>query len=527
MDVLLPLFVAFPLASAALAVIVPQRRVREALALAVPGLAILAGGWLFHYTSTHGTIAHNVGLYVGGVAIPFAADAFSAIMLVTTAIVTLAANWFAVAAQETRARFYPALSLMLFTGVSGALLTADLFNLFVFIEVMLLPSYGLMAMTGTWSRLASGRIFVLVNLLTSTVLLIGVVFVYGVVGAVNIAALAGAARGHGPVTVAMGIVVLALAVKAGVFPVHTWLPRTYPGTSPAVMGLFSGLHTKVAVYALFRIYVMIFDLDPRWNWTIIVVMVISMLIGGFAGLAETTMRQVIGYQMVNGMPFILVVFAFSQHAPRLALAAGLLYALHHMITIGSLVLTSGAIEETYGTGHLRKLSGLARREPWLAFFFAAGAFSVVGFPPFSGLWGKVAVVVTVARAGDARAWLVIAAIILASFGALLSMLRVWREVFWGKPMNRAQVPRHLAVAPRLIWPGAVMMLLSLGMFFGAGPLFGAATTATSGLLDVPSYQRAVLGDPHSAVGQAAHADVPSGARTVGAPAGAGESEVRS
>ena len=379
----------------------------------------------------------------------------------------------------------------------GALLTADLFNLFVFIEVMLLPSYGLITMTGSWSRLAGGRMFVLVNLLTSTVLLIGVSIVYGVIGTVNLAALAGAAKGNGPLTVAMGLVVLALSVKSGLFPVHTWLPRTYPGTSAAVMGLFSGLHTKVAVYALYRIYVVVFDLDQRWAWTSLIFCVVSMLVGSFAGLAEHAMRRIIAYQMVTGMPYIVVMLAFSADDPTRAVAAGIVYMVHHMITVGSLVLTAGAIEETYGTDLLSRLDGLARRDPLVAAVFAMGAFSIVGFPPFSGLWGKVLVVTEIARAGDWHAWLVIAVIIVASFGALLSMIRLWREVFWG---GNVQLPDGLYVPLTKLSPGAALIVVSVGMFIAGGALIDAAMTAASGLLDVSGYQHAILGDVNAAIG---------------------------
>jgi len=438
-----------------------------------------------------------VGLFAGGVAIPFAADALSAVMIVAASIVAFASNWFALVVGETRARFYPALTLMLLGGVYGALLTADLFNLFVFIEVMLLPSYGLITMTGSWSRLAGGRMFVLVNLLTSTVLLIGVSIVYGVIGTVNLAALAGAAKGNGPLTVAMGLVVLALSVKSGLFPVHTWLPRTYPGTSAAVMGLFSGLHTKVAVYALYRIYVVVFDLDQRWAWTIIIFCVVSMLVGSFAGLAEHAMRRIIAYQMVTGMPYIVVMLAFSADDPTRAVAAGIVYMVHHMITVGSLVLTAGAIEETYGTDLLSRLDGLARRDPLVAAVFAMGAFSIVGFPPFSGLWGKVLVVTEIARAGDWHAWLVIAVIIVASFGALLSMIRLWREAFWG---GNVQLPDGLYVPLTKLAPGAALIVVSVGMFIAGGALIDAAMTAASGLLDVSGYQHAILGDVNAAIG---------------------------
>ena len=476
--VMLPLFMASGLAGAALAVVSPWRVLRDALALVIPALGTVAGVWLFATTAQHGTIAHSVGLFTGGVAIPFAADALSAVMIVAASIVAFTSNWFALVVGETRARFYPALTLMLLGGVYGALLTADLFNLFVFIEVMLLPSYGLITMTGSWSRLAGGRMFVLVNLLTSTVLLIGVSIVYGVIGTVNLAALAGAAKGNGPLTVAMGLVVLALSVKSGLFPVHTWLPRTYPGTSAAVMGLFSGLHTKVAVYALYRIYVVVFDLDQRWAWTIIIFCVVSMLVGSFAGLAEHAMRRIIAYQMVTGMPYIVVMLAFSADDPTRAIAAGLVYMVHHMITVGSLVLTAGAIEETYGTDLLSRLDGLARRDPLVAAVFAMGAFSIVGFPPFSGLWGKVLVVTEIARAGDWHAWLVIAVIIVASFGALLSMIRLWREVFWG---GNVQLPDGLYVPLTKLAPGAALIVVSVGMFIAGGALIDAAMTAASGL----------------------------------------------
>lgn len=495
--VMLPLFMASGLAGAALAVVSPWRVLRDALALAIPALGTVAGIWLFATTAQHGTIAHSVGLFTGGVAIPFAADALSAVMIVAASIVAFASNWFALVVGETRARFYPALTLMLLGGVYGALLTADLFNLFVFIEVMLLPSYGLITMTGSWSRLAGGRMFVLVNLLTSTVLLIGVSIVYGVIGTVNLAALAGAAKGNGPLTVAMGLVVLALSVKSGLFPVHTWLPRTYPGTSAAVMGLFSGLHTKVAVYALYRIYVVVFDLDQRWAWTIIIFCVVSMLVGSFAGLAEHAMRRIIAYQMVTGMPYIVVMLAFSADDPTRAVAAGIVYMVHHMITVGSLVLTAGAIEETYGTDLLSRLDGLARRDPLVAAVFAMGAFSIVGFPPFSGLWGKVLVITEIARAGDWHAWLVIAVIIVASFGALLSMIRLWREVFWG---GNVQLPDGLYVPLTKLAPGAALIVVSVGMFIAGGALIDAAMTAASGLLDVPGYQHAILGDVSAAIG---------------------------
>src|SRR5699024_417996 len=125
---------------------------------------------------------------------------------------------------------------------------------------------------------------------------------------------------------------------------------------------------------------------------------------------------------------------------------------------------------------------------------AAGAFSVVGFPPFSGLWGKAFIVLEVAREASVWSWIVIVAIIIASFGALLSMVRVWRQVFWGGSITTRGVSPALRVSSAKLAPATALMVLSVGMFLLAGPLIDATLTATSGLLDTTGYMDAVLGD---------------------------------
>lgn len=512
---LLPLFAAGPLILSAITAILPKQSLRAAMGIIVPALVSVSAFAVMVRVYSEGPIGHGVGNYPGGVAIPFVADTFSMLMLGVAAAVVAIGAWFAQVAGENTSRFFPALVLMMTTGLSGAFLTADLFNFFVFMEVMLLPSYGLVAVTGTWHRLAAGRTFVLVNLLTSTVLLIGVVLVYGAVGSVNIALLAGmgadapvsaaAGSAQGAGTVALGIVMIALGVKAGLVPAHTWLPRTYPSSSPTVMGLFSAVHTKVAVYMLFRIYVVIVGMNPGWHWPIIALMVVSMLVGAFAGLAENTMREVLAYQMVNGMPFILIVLAFTDataadgsSAANTVLAAGIFYAIHHMVTVGALILASGAIEETYGTGTLSRLSGLARRDQLIAWIFAAMSFSIVGFPPFSGVWGKIGVVFAAATSNDWRSVVAISAIVLASLGALLAMVRVWRAVFWGRPMQSTD--ETLRIPFGLSAPALALTLVSVAMFLGAGFVTKATVGAGTSLADVPAYAEAALGDVGGAVG---------------------------
>ncbi|AWT25269.1 Na(+)/H(+) antiporter subunit D [Corynebacterium provencense] len=517
---LLPFFVVVPLVASAVAALLPWSAARRGLALLVPAAGIAGGGVLLAAVSGPGgqagtgVIATGIGQFVGGVSIPLVADTLSALMIMTTSVVALAANWFAEVVGENRVRFFPSMTLMLLGGVWGALLTADLFNLFVFIEIMLMPSFGLLTMTGTWARLSAGRTFILVNLVTSMCLLAGVGLVYGVVGTTNLAALAGAAGPRASeagfddgvfgtqwqLWLALGMVLIALCVKSGSTPVHTWLPRAYGFTSPTVMALFSGLHTKVGVYAVLRVYMTVFDGDQRWAQVILGFAVAGMLIGSFAGLGETTLRGVIAYQMVNGIPFILIALAFLSGNAGLMLSAAVFYMLHHMVSAAAMILAAGAVEETYGTGRLRRLSGLMRRDPLVSTVFAAAALSLAGLPPFSGLWGKLLIVLGISADSGWKVWVGLAAVVVASVGALLSLLYAWRKTFWGRPMDPQDMDPSLAVSGRMTLPSAALMAVSVVMFVAVGPVTGWTRDAAAGLIDTTGYVRAVLGDPEEAVG---------------------------
>jgi multicomponent Na+:H+ antiporter subunit D len=302
-------------------------------------------------------------------------------------------------------------------------------------------------------------------------------------------------------------VLLALCVKSGSTPVHSWLPRSYGSTSPTVLALFSGLHTKVGVYAVLRVYMTVCDGDQRWALTILAFAVAGMLIGGFAGLGEASLRGVIAYQMVNGIPFILVSLAFLSGDAELMLSAAIFYMLHHMISAAGMILSAGAIEETYGTGRLRRLSGLMRRDPLVSTVFAAAALSLAGLPPFSGLWGKLMLVLGISEDSGWKVWIGLAAVVVASVGALLSLLYAWRKVFWGRPMDPQDMDPTLAVSGSMTLPSAALMVLSLVMFLGAGPVSGWTRDAASGLTDTTAYVEAVLGDPDEAVGVVLPTDV--------------------
>jgi len=495
---LLPLLVVVPLMGAALGAFVPGSLARVLLALS-PVLTTAGGVALLVTHRDTPVLAQDVGGFVPGIAIPLVSDTFTAVMITVTGLTTTACIAFALITGEARLRFFPSLVLMLSAGVNGALLTGDMFNLFVFIEVMLLPSYALIAMTGTWRRLGVGRLFVVVNLVTSTILLIGVGLVYGVAGSVNLAVLTDVDAEDPRFQLAVAVVLLALTVKAGVVPVHGWLPRAYPATSATVMALFSALHSKVAIYAIFRIHQTVLDGAAGWMTVLLALFALTMLVGAYGSLGERMIRRNLAWQMIAGVGYILVGVGIGT---QLGLAAGLFYMVHHILVMGSLLLSSGAIEHAYRTSQFVGLSGLMRREPLLAVITALGMLSLIGFPPSSGFFAKVGVARAAADLDGFQLWLVLGAVLVASIGSLLAMSRLWADVFWGPPMEEMPsrgrghteppvVPPDTRMRRRTLAPAGALLLLSLAIFVVPGPLWDLCLQAAEGLLDVTAYVETV------------------------------------
>lgn len=520
---LLPLFVGLPMIFAGLLAVTPTRRHIHVIVMMVTIAVSTAGGILLILDFLDGgAIAHGVGGWVAGIAIPFAADMFTALMLTVTGVLTLTCAWFAVASGRAQSRFFAPMLLVLLAGVNGALLTADLFNLFVFIEVMLLPSYGLFLLAAPdrapIRRIAGVRLYVTLNLLTSTVFLVGVGFLYGTAGTVNIAELSGVAASDETVAIATAVCLFALGIKAAVVPVHGWLARAYPTTSPAITALFSGLHTKIAIFAIYRIYAVVFDGDARFLWIGIAVFTVTMIVGALGAAGENSTRSMLAFNMVSGIGYILLGLALFT---PLGLVAGIFYLIHHMIVKASLFLSTGAVEVRYGTDKLGAFRGVgvAKTEPLIAAAFFVAALSLAGLPPFSGFVAKLSLILAAQDAGEFVAVIVM---ILVSLVTLLAMLRIWSGMFWGSRTSEAApsldansgdaasvivsgsgVDGAIAadtltrtrprIGASLAAPAIVLAVITLGLGLGAELLLGLAQIAADGLLDTSAYVEAVLG----------------------------------
>lgn len=449
---LLPFFVAIPLIMGGLLVAIGNRLKAHAILIMITLVTLLAGSvaMVIAFSAEGGTVAHAVGPWPYGIAIPFAADMFTALMLTVTGLLTIMCVWFALASATGNSMFFAPLVLILISGVNGALLTADLFNLFVFIEVMLLPTYGLYVLSANRKtplrRVDGARLYVTVNLFTSTTYLAGVGFLYGTAGTVNTALLADAAQDDDRVALAGAVCLFALGIKASVVPVHGWLARSYPATSPAMTALFSGLHTKVAIYAIYRIYAVVFGGDARFLWVGVALFSLTMLIGVLGAVGEKTTRSILAFHMVSQIGYILLGVALFT---ELGLTAGIFYLLHHMIVKASLFLSTGAVEVRYGTGTIGALGGISKTEPVIAVAFFIAALSLAGIPPFSGFVAKFTLIIAGVDAGE---WAAVLVMVLVSLVTLLSMLKIWSGMFWERKKTEtsatdtAVLPSQSAIA---------------------------------------------------------------------------------
>ena len=512
----LPALLWLPLLMAAATVAVRRSTgLQRTLAMATHAAVVGYGVWLVVATRDGSVLVEQVAGWPGGISIPYAADVFAGLMVTVTSLLVLVTSAFGIGTRDDDDPWFHPLVLVLSGGVYGAFVTADLFNLFVMIEVALVPSYVLLTRSGRLPQLGAGRVYLTTNLLVSTILLTGVGLVYATAGTVNLGELAGLAQESTAVALAGGVVLVALGAKAALVPVHTWLPRSYPFASVAVTALLSGLLTKIGVYWIFRLYAVLFGGDERLHTAWLWVLGATMVVGVLGALGESGMRAILSFHMTSQVGYILLGIGFFG---PLGLAAGIFYLIHHIIVKAALFLACGAIEHRAGTGRLSQLGGAARHSPWLALVFLGAALSLVGIPPFSGFVAKL----TLVRAAVLESeYLVAGLAVVVSLFTLLSMLKIWNGAFWGgdpEPARQAALvsgasetlpdvtdptsdvlrrpgaemtPDPLRVPWRLVVPGAVLTLLSLSIGLGADALLQLAQTAAEGLVDPSRYVEAV------------------------------------
>jgi len=463
------------------------------IALAGSALLLAASIGLFAAVWRDGYVTLQSGAWPAPYGITLIADLLSASMVLITGIVGFAVAVYSLVDIEERLvrRQYFALFHFLLFGVNGAFITGDLFNLYVWFEVMLLASFVLITMGGKRNQLEGGVKYLVINLVSSMLFLCGVGLIYGKLGTLNMADISvrlGESDDAFFINSSAMLLLAAFGVKAALFPFFFWLPASYHTPRVAISALFAGLLTKVGVYALIRSYTLIFHSQFEVVQAILIFLAGSTMVTGVLGAAaQYEIRKILSFHIVSQIGYMIMGLAIGG---ALALAGAIFYTLHHIIVKTNLFLLGGVIMRRCGTADLKKIGGLYRWAPGLSVIFFIPAFSLGGIPPLSGFWAKFSVI----KAGlDAQHYLLVTVALLVGVLTLYSMTKIWAEAFWkASPDDQPPVTLDHKANWSLITPCVALAAMTVLIGLWSAPLFALAEAASAQLLDPQAYIDAVL-----------------------------------
>ncbi len=485
MNALVAIIIVGPIIGATLGLMArdfPRRR--DAITLLGLGAASAAAFAMLVDVAANGTSVVRVGGWGPELGIVLVADLFAALVLPVALTIIFVVELFAIGQRRTAWGANPELAGpllgVLTSGVGLAMLTGDLFTLFVAFELILVSSYVLLTHQGQKAQVGSGMTYVVMNLFSSTLFLFGLAFVYAATGTVNMALLAeripelsdGVRLGIG----AWFFVVF--GTKAAVFPLFSWLPDSYPTAPTTITAVFAGLLTKIGIYAMIRFHTLM-GMDELGSIMLILAGV-TMIVGALGALAQSDVKRILSFHIISQIGYMLMGLGLFSVAGT---TGAILFLVHHMPVKTVLFLVGGLIENDRGTSRLEKTGGLASRRPLIAALFAVPALSLAGLPPFSGFVAKFAVVSAGIEAANTP--IVIAALV-GGVLTLLSMTKIWLGVFWGESdddlANEAPGNRPLMLGATAL---AVAGTITISML--AGTLFDLSERAAIDLRSDTAY----------------------------------------
>ncbi|REB04838.1 Na+/H+ antiporter subunit D [Sporosarcina sp. BI001-red] len=467
-----------------------QVRIQRILTVIGLSASIVASFALIMKVKQDGIQTLTLGSWPAPFGISMVSDMFSALLVTSTLVITLFVSIYSFSSiGEERERFfyYPAILFMI-TGVNGAFTTGDIFNMFVFFEVLLIASYLLIVLGGEKRQLRESIKYILVNVISSAFFVITIAYLYSVVGTLNMADIGQkiAEIGQPGIISVIGIMLLLVfGIKAGIFPLYFWMPGSYAAPPVPILALFGALLTKVGVYAITRTYTLFFVHDLAFTHTILMVLALLTIVAGCIGaLAYFDLKQIIIYNILIAIGVIL--FGVSQ-MNEAGMQGAIFYLIHDMLIKGALFLIIGIMIVVTGTSNLREMGGLIKTHASLGWLFLIAAFGLAGIPPLSGFVGKLLIVQGGFENGQLFGTIVILA---SSLVVLLSVIRIFVYAFWGEPVPIQ--PTNRKTYKQMMFPA--VMLVALSVLYGVGTewIFPYVSDAAHVLLDPSSYINAVL-----------------------------------
>lgn len=483
-----------PLLIILLLLLTPRNKNRKIIAVTGAIILLIIAICLFIKVQQEDILVMQAGGWKSPFGISLVIDLFSAIMLLISGIIGFCVAVFAVGSidENRQTHHFYVFFFAVLLGVNGTFITGDIFNLYVWFEVMLMASFALITLGSEEQQLEGAIKYVTMNLISSFFFLAGAGLIYGETGTLNMAHLADILRDQDSTlmnTSAM-LFFVAFGIKAAVFPFFYWLPASYHTPPIAVTALFSGLLTKVGIYSMIRFFTLFFIHNTAfWHTLLLIAAGATMLVGVLMAASQNDIRKILSFHIISQIGYIIM--GLGLFSP-LAIAGTIYFIFHNVMAKTNTFLAGGMIHKLRGSYHLKALGGLYKERPLLALLFFIPAMALAGIPPLSGFFAKYILI----KAGlESEQYIVTAVALIVSLITLFSMIKIWNKAFWrAHPDNTEKTTQKLTFV--LVMPSIILAIITVALGLGAGLVVEVSLEASARLLNPTLYIDAVLGLPH-------------------------------
>ena len=392
---------------------------------------------------------YKVGNWAPPFGINLVYDGLSSLMLIIINLISFAAVIFSISYMEqyTSKYKYYTLFLLMVTGMNGVVLTGDMFNLFVFLEIASISSYALVAFGCENEELEASFKYLVLGSIGSTLLLFGIAFIYSLTGYLNMASISTALSNMNTsliLTLAIVFFIVGFGIKAALVPFHPWLPDAHPSAPAPISAMLSGVLIKaLGVYAIIRVLFNVVGITPLFGIILITLGALSMTIGVFLAVGQWDFKRLLAYHSISQMGYVVLGIGLGGYIiatngsiviASIAILGGIFHLCNHAVFKSLLFLCSGSVEYATGTRQLKHMGGLKGKMPVTSISCTIASLSIAGIPPFNGFWSKLIIVLATIQAAINNPGFIGLTIItiIVSFVTLISFLKILKYAFLGE-----------------------------------------------------------------------------------------------
>lgn len=472
---LIPLFVAMPLAGAFLISLIGKRIkwfadiMGTLTSLLLCGLSLLS----VRLCNIYGVLSYSTGGWRVPFGIGMVLDGFTSFMLVTVNLIASCVMLYSINYMEkftSKWKFYT-LFLLMVGGMNGVIVTGDMFNLFVFLEIASVASYALVAFGTERHELEAAFKYAIMGTVGSLFILLGIAFLYSYTSTLNMADMAGILAQKEASKIILMVSVLFLmgfGLKAALVPFHAWLPDAHPSAPAPISAMLSGVLIKsLGIYTLCRIFYNVIGISPTISSMLMFLGTLSMVVGGLLALGQWDFKRLLAYSSISQIGYVILGIGLGT---PLGILGGLFHLFNHSVFKSLLFLNSGAVEYSTGTRNLKELGGLNKKMPLTSTTNFIASMSIAGIPPFNGFWSKLIIIIAAVQAQKFgyAVWAVLVSIL-----TLAMYIKVMKYAFLGdlkEKWNRVrEVPFFMKLSMTMLaficLTGGLLLFVTFGKIF--------------------------------------------------------------